>query len=409
MIKKTIEKILRRNHFWRNVGFDELSELYISNMLRAVALTIFMVFVPFYLYQNSYSAAAIFCIYGLFFLARIVSDIAAGFFVARFGPKHAMIVSCLLQIVSVTLLLTVPTYHWHPVLLSLPWGVSASFFFVSFHVVFSKIKHTARAGHELGHMQAYEKAGFLIGPLVGGIIGSALGAQYIFVVATLLLCASLWPLFQSSEPVKTRQKLNFRDLPLQKILPDIKSYASLGVENTLCINAWPFYVAVFLLSGAVYAQLGALSAVGVLAAIITAKAIGRVTDTTMARPLLRASAVLNALMYLVRPFVQGLIGVFAVNVVNEAVTTGYRMPFVKGMYTAADDLPGFRIAYIASLEAVASTVKATVWFFLALLATTFSLKTVLLASFMIAGVASLGIMMERFAVYNQARGYKHHA
>lgn len=400
-MKQKLIRILQKNHFWRTVGFDELSELYISNLLRVVALAIFVVFVPYYLYQEGYSPAAIFTLFGIFLVARIITDFCAGYFVARFGPKHAMIVSCILQIINVVLLLTVPTFHWSIFVLAIPWGMSNSFFFIAYHVMFSKIKHTPKAGAELGHMMTYEKVGGLLGPLLGGLLGSFFGPEYIFLIASLLFFGSLLPLFLTSEPVQTRQKLDFKSLPVDKIKNDLMAYSFMGVENTLCLNIWPFYVAVFALSGAVYAQLGALSALGVLSAIVAAKVIGHLADTDMARPMLRISAVLNALSYLVRPFATSLGGVLAVNVANEAITTGYRMPFVKGMYAAADDLPGYRIVYITVMEAFSSTAKATAWFILALLATVLSLKAVLIVGFMIAGLASIGILKERFAVYNR--------
>lgn len=403
MLKRAIEKILRRNHFWRDVGFDELSELYVSNMLRVVALSTFMVFVPFFLWQQHYSAASIFAFYGVFFVVRAVSDISAGYYVARYGPKHTMIISCILQIITAALLLSVPNHHWHIAILALPFGASASFFFIAYHVTFSKIKHTSRAGSELGHMQAYEKIGYLIGPFVGGVVGSVLGPRYIFLTATLLLFGSLVPLFQSAEPVKLRQKLRFRDLPVDKIKRDLFSNACLGIENTLCINSWAFYVAVFVLTGSVYAQLGSLTAFAVLVSILSAKMLGRLSDTLYARKILRIGAILNALTYAIRPWISTVWGVFAVNTANEAITAAYRMPFMKGIYAAADDLPGLRIVYISVMEASDSIAKATVWLFLAILATTFDLKSVLFVSFAIAGLASLGIIRERFAVYNTAQ------
>lgn len=400
MIRKTINTFLRRTHFWRDTGFDELSELYISNMLRSVALTIFMVFVPFYLYQNNYSPAAIFALFGCFFVTRIISDILGGYLVARVGPKHAMIASNLLQIVTSCLFLSVPGMHWSIILLAIPWGMSQSFFFISYHVSFSKIKHIQKAGAELGHMQIFERIGFLLGPLIGGVVGSLFGPQYIFMTATALLILSLWPLFLTAEPVKVHQKLDFRKLPVHKIKRDLFANACLGVENSLYVNAWAFYVAAIILSGAVYAQLGTLTAIGVLAAIVSAKFIGRLTDSVLARKIMHWSALINGAIYAIRPFINSVGGVVAVNVINDAVTSGYRMPFMKGVYAAADDLPGYRIVYISSLEAVGSTVKATVWFMLAILATAFSLKTVLIIGFAIAAVASIGITKERFAVYN---------
>lgn len=400
MIKYVIHRIIKRSHFWRDAGFDELSELYISSMLRCTAVTIFMVFVPYYLYQNGYSAPAIFALFGLFFIVRMAMDILAAFVVARFGPKHTMILSCTLQIIAASVLLSVPQFHWHILAIAAPWGAANSFLFIAYHVTFSKIKHTTRAGAEIAHMQTFEKIGCLLGPLVGGVLGSVFGAQYIFAAATILLVLSLYPLFLTSEPVKVHQKIAFKKFPVDNIRRDLWAYACAGIENSLCINAWPFFVAVFVLSGAVYAQLGTLSAIGVLAAVLSAKLIGRLSDTQLARPILRFSAVINALLYLIRPLVHGLAGVLFVNVANEAITAGYRMPLMKGVYAAADDLPGYRIVYISTLEAISSIAKATVWLLLAILATAVSLKTVLLCGFVIAALASVGIMGERFAVYN---------
>jgi MFS family permease len=401
MIKKAVNQFLRRSHFWRDVGFDELSELYISNLLRSIALSVFMIFVPFFLYQHGYSGTTILALFGCFFVVRAAADISAGFFVGRFGPKHTMILSNVMQIINSSLLLTVPGHHWNIMLLALPWGIANSLFFISYHVSFSKIKHTPKAGAELGHMQAFEKVGYLLGPLIGGVIGSTLGPQYIFITATTLLIISLWPLFLTNEPTKVHQKIDFKSLPVHKIKRDLFVYASLGLENTFSLWAWPFYVAVFLLSGAVYAQLGTLSAIGVLVAVLSAKAIGRISDTTLARPVMRTSVYLNMLVHVIRPFVSGVGGVLMVNVANEAVTSGYRMPFMKGVYAAADDLPGYRIVYISTLESISSVAKSTAWFMLALLATILDLKLVLIIGFAIAAIASVGITKERFAIYNR--------
>lgn len=401
MLKRAVHQFLRRTHFWRDTGFDELSELYISNMLRSIALTIFLIFIPFYLYQHDYTAVSIFALFGIFFIVRAAADIGAGFFVARFGPKHTIILSNVMQVISASLLLTVPEHHWNILLLALPWGIANSLFFISYHVSFSKIKHTQKAGAELGHMQTFEKIGYMLGPLLGGVIGSVFGPEYIFMAATALLIVSLWPLFLTSEPTKVHQKIDFRTLPVERIKRDLFVYSCLAIENTLAINTWPFYVAVFLLSGAVYAQLGALSAFGVLAALLSAKIIGHISDTSMARPILRLSALFNMLLHLIRPFVSGIGGVLAINVANDAVTAGYRMPFMKGVYAAADDLPGYRIVYISTLESISSIVKATIWLLLALLAAVLTLKAVLIISFVAAASASLGITKERFAIYNK--------
>lgn len=396
MIKELLAQTLERRLFWRDFGFTELSELYMSSLMRIFALSILMVFVPFFLYQHGYSLAAIFAMCGLVFVNRCIWDILSGFIVARFGPKHTLILSCLLQIVSAGLFLTIPTYHWSIFLLAMPWGAALSLNFIAYHVAFSKVKHTKHAGKELSIMQVMEKLGGVAGPLVGGVAGTYMGPQYIFLAAGLVLMASLWPLFQTSEPVRTKQLLNFRDFPVHKIRRDVLSYAAMGIENSFCINTWPLYVALFALSSGVYAKLGILAAAATLISIGATYIIGRLVDTDNARRVLSISAIINALVYVFRPLTHSFWPVLGINLANESITPGYRIPYLKGMYAAADSFPGFRIVYISTMECMASIAKGTAFFILALLASVMSARGVLVTAFAIAGVSSLFIMTERF-------------
>lgn len=403
MIQKLVTRFLEPRHFWRKIGSSELSELYVSNMLRSLAISLLMVFVPFYLYQHGYSVAAIFSVFGCFFVGRVVFDIVAGYMVARIGPKHTMIISCFFQISSAALFLSVPSFHWPVWVLGIPWGAASSCFFIAYHVAFSKVKHSIHSGKEIGYMTIMERIGSVFGPVIGGVVGTLFGSPFIFLVATVFLFASLWPLFQTTEPVMVHQKLHFRDFPLRKVKWDLIAYVGLGIENTLCLNLWPLYVSLFALSGSVYIQLGALSSLAVITSIISAYFIGRLIDIRYARRTLRIAASLNALVYLFRPFVTSLLPALATNMANEAITTGYRMPFIKGMYSAADDLPGHRIVYVVTMEAVTSVAKGTVWFMLAIGATAIHTHSILVIGFGIAGLASLVIMAEKFKALQPKR------
>jgi len=405
MLKKLVYNTLKHRHPWRDIGFTELSELYISCGLRSLATGLLLVFVPFFLFQNGYGYPAILAMFGCLFGTRLVADFGAAYMVARFGSKHTMIASCMTQIVSASLFLTVPTYHWPVWLLGASMGIAYSFYFLAYHVQFSKIKHNLHVGKELSYMQIFERLGYVIGPLIGGLTGSFLGSRYIFGFACIVLLASLWPLFRTSEPVKTHQKLYFRKLPIAKLKRDFISYAALGIENTVCINLWPFFVALFVLSGTVYAQLGILASLSVLVSIGAAGMIGRFVDNKNARRLLRWALIVNSLLYVVRPFIGSAPGVLVLNSANEITTTAYRMPYQKGMYGAADDLPGLRIVYIASMESIGNVFKATLWFMLAIMAMVIAFKAVLIVSFVLAGIASLVALNERFVALNHGAGH----
>jgi hypothetical protein len=245
-------------------------------------------------------------------------------------------------------------------------------------------------------MGMMDRIGAFAGPIVGGVVGTVISSQYIFLVAASVLIGSLWPLFLTSEPVKVHQKLNFRDFPLDKIRYDLISYCGLSIENTLCNNLWPLYIALFAISGGVYIKLGILYSAGVVFAIISTYTIGKLIDRRNARKILRFAATANALLYIARPFVSGVGGVFAVNSMNEVVTNAYRMPFVKGMYAAADEYPGFRIVYVVLMETVTSSIKGLFWLMLAILAAGFSDRTVIYIGFIFAAGGSMMILAERF-------------
>lgn len=73
MIRNLLKSVLEPRHFWRDAGFSELNELYVSNLLRHLSISVLMIFVPIYLYKQGYSVGAIFCMHGAFILAALAS------------------------------------------------------------------------------------------------------------------------------------------------------------------------------------------------------------------------------------------------------------------------------------------------------------------------------------------------
>lgn len=403
MLKKIVYKVLARRHFWRDASFDELSELYVSMVMRSLALGIIGVFIPVFLLKNGYSFAAIISFFVIFFGVRVFADIIGSLLVAKIGPKHTMLASYAIQIAAAGLFLTLPNYHWPLFWLAASWGTANSFFFIAFHVDFSKVKHTKHAGKELGYINVMERIGAAVGPISGGIIALWFGAQYMFLVAVVLLLLGLVPLFRTAEPVRPNQSLGLKTLPIDRILRDIFSYIAVTTEQTISVVMWPLFLAMFVIGDYVYLKLGGLISLGFLVSIIAAYAIGKLIDERKGKQLLEISAYANSLLHLFRPFVTTLPVAGLVGVINEIVTAGYRMPYHKGMYDAADHLPGHRIAYIMVMEAFGSFAKFLLWVILYLLTSVMSPRNLLSTSFAIAAIASLLIMTQRFAGLRYAK------
>lgn len=398
MLKKTVHKLLKHRHFWREIGFDELSEIYITMMFRSLAISLTNIFVPLYMLKLGYSVFDVFILMAWYFAGRgFIFDLLAGFSVVRFGPKHTIFYGYILLIFSTVLFLTLPGTHWPFWLIGPIWGGSTSLFCIPLDVDFSKIKHKRHGGKELGYMTIMEKLGGVLGPVVSGVVATLFGGQYIFLVAAAMLVVGGMPLFRTREPVKTRRPLNLMSLDIRRMKWDLLSFIPFGLELNIYGTLWPLYLALFVLaSGAAYAKLGVLASVSVVASMFAAYFIGKLTDRHRGRQLLRFGAITNAVLYFFRPFITTYPGALLINVVRESSNVSYDMPYTKGMYDAVDSMPGHRAAYFTVMEMVDSLTKALMWLVFAILTGIFSNYGLLAGGFAFGALTSLLIMIERF-------------
>ncbi|MCB9820257.1 hypothetical protein H6796_03100 [Candidatus Nomurabacteria bacterium] len=117
-------------------------------------------------------------------------------------------------------------------------------------------------------------------------------------------------------------------------------------------TAWSFVMVLIVFAGGgdeVYAKVGVLFSLGVIATVLASYVFGKVIDNRRGGELLSISVVANACLHLVRPFVTTPVGLGLVNVVNEVVASGYSMPFLRGIFDTADR-SGNRLAYILMIE-----------------------------------------------------------
>lgn len=403
MLKSLVYRLLKRRHYWRYAGFDELSELYTSMMLRSIGLSLVGIFVPIYLFKLGFGLPAIFLFMAGLFATRLIGNALAGLLIARIGPKHTMLYSYLVQALSLIMLLTLPQLHWPLWVIAVTWGVATSLFFVAYHVDFSKIMHADHGGKELGIMTIVERLGGVLGPLIGGIIATTLGAEYTIAIAIILFLLAVLPLFMTAEPMRTHQKLDFRGLPYGKLKRDFFSFMMVGVDSQTALAAWPLYLAVTLLTVNTYASVGLVTSVGVVAAMLAAKFIGSLIDHNKGGVLLKWSAWAAAITHAFRPFMSSLSGILAVNIANDSAATGFRLPYSKGMYSRADELPGFRIVYLVVIETMGDLGKTLVWLTAWLVSLSVGPIGALEVSFFVAAVATALISVQNFPALKRRR------
>lgn len=403
MIKQLIHRLLMRRHFWRYATFSEVAELYTSRMLRMAAINIASALMSVFLYQHGYSLQFIAGYWMIYFFLKIFMSIPAAKYVARFGPKHTILLANLLYIPAMILFSQVPEWGLPAIIATgLLQGLSATCYNLGHLIGFSKVKSADHAGKEIAYMNIVEKIATGLSPLIGGMMALWLGPQVtMWAAAVLFACASI-PLFATAEPTRVGQKLVFRGFPWRIAWRSLVASTAHGFDVLASGTTWSLFVAIFILgvgdSNVVYGQLGALLSVVLFAALLASYTYGKLIDRRRGGELLRASVVANSLVHLTRPFVQSPVMVGAVNIANEAATTGYAMAFTRGMFDTAD-LSGHRITYLGCVELVQNVGASLAGAILFVAITLFDDKVSMQGFFFVAAIVGLLIATPRFRLY----------
>ncbi len=401
MLQKFINSVLQPRHFWRNVGFDELSELYASMLIRSLALSLIGLFVPIYLYKLGFNITDILGFFAAFFLIRIPVDLAVAFIVGRIGPKHAIVLSTLGNIIYLVMLLTINELHWPLVSLAAVGSVANSLFFIAFHTDFSKVKHTEHGGKEIGYLTILERLGGVLGPLIGGLLATFTDPKYTIVLAIILFAGSLVPLLATQEVVKLHQHVTFKGLQIRQHWRHFTAYSCFNTENTVSVLLWTFYISLVVFTTGTYAKIGVITALSTAVSIIMAKTVGVLVDKKQGRRLLYRGIAVNSIVHAIRPFVTAPLGAISVSLVNDPVTIMYRMPFIKQFYDTADSLPGHRIAFIAVSESFSAALRLVVWGGMYILSMHIDPITAIKCGFFAAVFLSMGIALQPHWYNNQ--------
>lgn len=338
-------------HYWRVVDFSEIAELYASRALRILAYSMVSMFVAVYLYQNGYDITYILLYFALYYLVRSVSALLFAHVVSAIGPKHAILASNIAYVPGILMIAAMPQYGIGILILgAIVQALSTALYDVAYYVDFSKVKHSDHSGKELGYMRIMEQIAKGISPVVGGFVAYWFGPQATLIVASVLYALAAMPLFFTPEPIGIHQKVTFKGLSLKDMRGGIAASFGIGVDYISTTVIWTLFAAIVVFGtndNAVYAQLGVLTSMTIVVGIVVAKTFGILVDSHRANALLKAGVILDSFTHLIRIFVATPLSVLMVNILNEAATAAYLMPFTKGYFAKADDLAGYRSAYMS--------------------------------------------------------------
>ena len=361
MIRSFIFRLFRGRHYWRKASFDEMSELYISRMMTVFAINIITLFIAIYLYELGYSLVFIAFFYASLYAMKAVISPLAGRYVAYWGPRRAIFLANIMRVPSLLIFLGVEQYGlWAVVAFGIIQQASACLYDLAYLVNFSRVKHNGRAGKQIGTMQILEKVARVISPLVGGVIATMFSPQVTILIAAVVFSLAAWPLFLSAESIPSRYKLEMHRVKLRSIWRMFTGEVVVGFDFISSGMIWTLFLAAVVFASSddkIYAIVGVLASVGVVASAAGAYAFGRMIDRRRGAELLTSTVILKSIIHMVRPISVAPAGAVAAGLSSEMVSTGYAMAFMRAMFDRADDSPS-RIVFMTHME-IAVNVGAT--------------------------------------------------
>ncbi len=324
-----------------------------SRLMMIFALNIVNLFIAVYLYTLGYSLIFITLFFASVILFRAVFLPFAAKYVAYAGPKHGTLVANLLRIPSLVAILFVPQLGIGAIVV---YGVfqqmAAGLYTISYLVNFSKVRNLEHSGKELGTMQMLEKAARVISPVIGGILATMYGPVVVIIIAGALFLVSSVPLLRTMEPTKTRSRIAIAGFPWRLTAPSMVAELAIGYDLVASGVVWVLFMAIVIFSGAgteVYADLGWLVSVGVLASMFASWFFGKIVDRRQGDVLYTVGALGNAVIHLFRIFANSPAYVAGINIANETMSSAYALPFMRGIFEVAD-LSGHRILYMTIIQ-----------------------------------------------------------
>ncbi|HCZ28272.1 TPA: hypothetical protein DHU97_00825 [Candidatus Saccharibacteria bacterium] len=150
----------------------------------------------------------------------------------------------------------------------------------------------------------------------------------------------------------------------------------------------------------IYAKVGLLSAVSLVAALAASYSFGKLIDRRKGGVLLKFSTIFNSFIHLMRAFISTPTSVVLANIMNEAGTTGYSMAFTRGLFDAADS-SGKRLAYLYIIEIMVNFGASFAALILAAIFALYSGELGLRVFFVVTAGLTLLIMTPRFMLYRR--------
>ncbi len=345
-------KFIRSKHIWRKATFNEMSALYISRIMRILAINLSSVFIYAFLLKQGQSLEQVifFLIVTLFFQSLFIP--LAAVLVARYGAKKSLLIGNLLYIPVLVVFSFVDfNNHLISLLIAIVQGLAVAVYLLAYNIIFSEVKNSRNSGSEIGFMMIFEKLSTVIAPVIGGVLIIYFGPKVTMLSSSFLLTLATVPLFKTQGLAKKQHYFKIRGFPWAAYRANFLGQFGRGFVITANI-IWPLYLILFIATNEnSYSAISWVTSLQALISFLAALAIGKFLDRNGVDQgsFFKWSIVVYSAIILLRIFINQTEGVALFSILFGVSSMAYYIPFLKAQFDSADK-SGSRVVYEMALQ-----------------------------------------------------------
>ncbi|MDP3993947.1 MAG: MFS transporter [bacterium] len=336
------------HHYFTYRLNQEAREVYWHSFLNSVALSLVFIFEPIFLYTRGYQLTQIMWFYVQVYVWYAILISVGAKFASHYGYKHSIFLSNIFYVVYWILLLSIQN---HPSLFYLApvfFALQKSWFWPAYDADIALSSPPIQRGREIGALFSIIQLGLIIGPFVGGFISDSFGFAALFVAASVLMLFSAYPLFKSPD-IHARHSFRLKNLWAVFKAHKINFFGYWGyAEDLMVMSLWPIFIFIAVSD---FFEVGVISTIGAVIGTMIMLYIGKLTDRTDKRKLIRLSSLFYGVTWLFRFLSHGTVSVLGFDALTKAGKDTLNVPMVSLTFDhAAKRGPDYAIAYSVFYE-----------------------------------------------------------
>jgi len=234
------------NNYVRRLFDTDLHLFELSVWIQTFAQSLISVFIPIILWRLGLSIRQIITFYLIFNVFDVPLNLLARHLIVKYGARIVTILSIIANVLYLTILFNLHNSWTQIVVLALMLAIYDSFYWVANVYIFVQSAHgSEKIRNDVGALNIIRSIGGLLAPAIGALILLATDQRTLIFVSTILMFASLIPLFRMRhlkfKPEKAPSSFKeFFAQPIERFNYFFQCLSALHSEAENVI--WPFFV-----------------------------------------------------------------------------------------------------------------------------------------------------------------------